>query len=648
MATIVYLDAEDEITSAAARIRAAADSRVGIVLPFGSRVATSRINFRLLAREAMSHGRRLDIVAPDASARALAASAGLPVFASVGEYEAALDVEDDEKDARRAAFRAEAGLDKPSTADGAAAAAAGGAAAAAAAGPGPSTGPRSGARPRGGGPTRDTTDSALGDAAGEATVATAAAGTASTRKRSGTPAAGSASATVAATDLTDTDLYDAPGAVGASTPRTGGALPVVHARRRGRRLGVLVGALVVVAVVVGAVGVGAYLLLPSASITVTPRIEAIGPVTFTVRADPTTSTVDEDAAVVPATTITVPVQAEAEFPATGKRVERTPATGAVRWTNCDPTSAYTIPSGTLVRTASGIGFTTDEQLFLPVASLSGGGASPSLDCKTSEVSITAVEPGPDGNVGAGTIRVVPARYNREVVRVNNPDATSGGKREEFTRISQKDVQAALAKLDTDLRTAFEAEVQHPADVPEGTTPFPDTAQLGEPTPTVDPQTLVGQEVESFTLGLTADGTVLAADSSPAQAIAEQRLQASVAEGRELVPGSTDIEVGDGRVADGVIEFPVTATARQVRPLDAAALERAVLGLPLAQARDVLSPYGDVVIQPWPDWVTSVPSLEQRVILSVGEPVDGSGSPTESPSAGATDGGSATGPVPSGG
>jgi hypothetical protein len=90
MATIVYLDVEDEITSAASRIRAAADPRVGLVLPFGSRVATSRINFRLLAREAQDNGRRLDIIAPDASARALAASAGLPVFAAVAEYEEAL------------------------------------------------------------------------------------------------------------------------------------------------------------------------------------------------------------------------------------------------------------------------------------------------------------------------------------------------------------------------------------------------------------------------------------------------------------------------------------------------------------------------------------------------------------------------------
>ena len=163
--------------------------------------------------------------------------------------------------------------------------------------------------------------------------------------------------------------------------------------------------------------------------------------------------------------------------------------------------------------------------------------------------------------------------------MNNPSPTTGGSRQEFTRISQKDVDAAMAKLVADLNARFATEVQHPNDVPEGTTPFPDTAVLGDPTPSVDPKTLVGQEVDTFTLGLSADGTVLAADASPAEAIGEQRLQASVAEGRELVPGSTSVEIGDGTVVDGRIEFPVTASASQVRPLDAAALERTVLGMP---------------------------------------------------------------------
>src|SRR5438094_3598007 len=87
---IVYLDVDDEITSAASRIRTAPGTKVALVVPYGSRIATSRMNFRLLSREAVMSNRRLSIVSGDAASRSLAASAGLPVYGSVGEYESAL------------------------------------------------------------------------------------------------------------------------------------------------------------------------------------------------------------------------------------------------------------------------------------------------------------------------------------------------------------------------------------------------------------------------------------------------------------------------------------------------------------------------------------------------------------------------------
>src|SRR5690242_20762476 len=90
VAAVIYLDVDDEITSAANRIRGVRERRVALVLPGGSRVSTSRINFRLLAREAEARGRDLAIVAPEAAARSIAASAGLPAFASVAEFEDAI------------------------------------------------------------------------------------------------------------------------------------------------------------------------------------------------------------------------------------------------------------------------------------------------------------------------------------------------------------------------------------------------------------------------------------------------------------------------------------------------------------------------------------------------------------------------------
>jgi hypothetical protein len=84
---LIYLDVDDEITSAATRIRSAEAARIALVLPYGSRLATSRINFRLLAREAAERGKQIEIICADSSARALAVAAGLKVHPSVAAFE---------------------------------------------------------------------------------------------------------------------------------------------------------------------------------------------------------------------------------------------------------------------------------------------------------------------------------------------------------------------------------------------------------------------------------------------------------------------------------------------------------------------------------------------------------------------------------
>jgi hypothetical protein len=66
---------------------------------------------------------------------------------------------------------------------------------------------------------------------------------------------------------------------------------------------------------------------------------------------------------------------------------------------------------------------------------------------------------------------------------------------------------------------------------------------------------------------------------------------------------------------------VDGTAKQVQPLDAASLERTVLGLPKADAEAALAPYGDVVIVLWPGYVTNVPTMDARVTLVINDAVD---------------------------
>lgn len=537
---IVYLDVDDEITSAAARIRRLEASRLAFVLPYGSRLATSRINFRLLAREAAAHGKRLEIVAGDASARALAGSAGLVVYPSVAALES-------------------------------------------------------------GAPTVFGTAGASGS----------------------TGPSGSAAApvtetfTVGGEDGTETRVIAVP-RTREPVPRVGRDRPVMRPRTA------LVLAVVLALIVVGG-GLGAYLYLPSATIVVTPTAETFGPVQLTVQARTDVTTPDPATLTVPAQQFQFPVAATQTFTTTGVKVDDVKASGSVTFSNFDTGGSNRIPAGSLVATDTGIQFATQADVFLPAASIDFFPPF-SVHPSTASVAVQAVNPGPEGNVGVGAIDNVPKGENRKLTKVTNGDPTSGGAHSESPQISQQDIDAAMAALNTTLQGDLDTAVRQASGVPAGTTLFSQTQSLGIVTPSVDPTTLVGQQVASFELGLTATGTALGVDPSPVTTLAEQRLASQVADGWQLAQGSTRIQVGQPSVAGDVISFPVTATATQTRVVDHDALVSQVEGLVLAQARAKLEAYGQVQITLWPDWVSAVPSNPSRITLTIGSPA-----PAPSPS-----------------
>ncbi|MEX2010639.1 MAG: baseplate J/gp47 family protein [Chloroflexota bacterium] len=567
MAAIVYLDVDDEITSAAARIRSGTEGRVALVVPPGSRLATSRINFRLLAREAQTRDRRLSIVAGDAGTRALAASAGLPVFGSVAEYEDALDT-------------------PPPT---------------------PS------------GPPPKPSRKARREAARAASPAMAAAAAAAETVPVPPPSTAVIDTDGAPKDLEATQVL----AIPVATPVPAPTRPIpVAARRRllpleglpalaGTNALIAAGVLGLAVVVVA---IGAWLLLPSASIVVTAQEEAIGPVNLVIRADPTVDAPDAEARIVPAERLTFDLSATDTFTATDKRVEQTAASGSVMFRSYNPISTNTIPRGSVVSTEGGVRFTTRAVITLARARIVfPGTVLPS----SANVAIDAVQPGPGGNVPANAITVVPPAENPEVTTVTNPQPTEGGTRAEFPRVAQADFNAAVEQLTLQLGTDFEAILADPSRTPAGLTLFPGTRSIAEPVPSVEPVTLVGQEVASFDLTMTSSGTVIAVDTTPLQTIAESRIRDRVVAEHRIVESSIQVDPDEAIVQGESVSFPVTVRATQVRLLDAKALREQIKGKPVDEARSILRQYGLVTLSVWPDWVATIPTIDARLELRVG-------------------------------
>ncbi|HEY8819165.1 MAG TPA: baseplate J/gp47 family protein, partial [Candidatus Limnocylindrales bacterium] len=343
-----------------------------------------------------------------------------------------------------------------------------------------------------------------------------------------------------------------------------------------------------------------------------PRQEPLGPVQMVITADTTATQADANARVIPASQVSVPVSVNDTFQATGKRVQLSNATGTVRFENLDPTASNRIASGSIVRTPSGIRFRTAVTVTVPAAALVGFQIFPSR----ASVKVTAVDGGTDGNVDANTIVVVPNGENPVFLKVTNPNPTIGGTSQEFARITQADVDGAMTALDTSLHEAFTEALAKPSLVSGGATVFPATGTLGTTKPTLDPATLVGQEIATFDLGLSATGTVITADTTPINGIADTQLRAAVKPDHELVAGSAGITVGGAVVTGQTVTFPVSATAKQVALLDPGTLKAKVLGKSVADAKAILSLYGDVRLTVSPDWTGSVPSFESRVDLTV--------------------------------
>lgn len=386
-----------------------------------------------------------------------------------------------------------------------------------------------------------------------------------------------------------------------------GLPPVFGTRVRGP----IVVAIALIALGLVVAAVGAYVFLPSADIVVTPRREPIGPIDLTVSADPEATAVDPVALVVPAVRLDVPVEVKKTFTTTGVHVEESAARGSVTFTNYDTSSGVSIPRGSIVSTEGGARFRTASTVVLQPAAIIP--FQPSTD----SVAVTAVKPGEAGNVPANTIRVVPEGQNPDLLKVNNPSPASGGSHTETPEVTKAEVDKAVAALQADLGAAFDAAIASGAGAPAGTTLFAKTATLGAAAPSIDPATLVGQAVETFDLGLSASGTVIAVDPTPVRSIAESQLEREITAGHRLVDGSAVIDVGEGVVGeDGSVSFLATARATQVSVVDPAALRELVKGKTAAEAEAALQPYGDARVTLWPDWASTVTGLDSRLTITV--------------------------------
>lgn len=522
---VMYLEADDEVTSVVRRLRASDPGPVVIVAPGRSRATSSVVALRLLLRAAEAEGRSLAVVG-DALTRSLATEAGLRGFASLDHARVAEDAPPPALEVRHASISVVRG------------------------------------------PTTDETAPTL--------------------------------AALSPGDGSRDDLTR-PVAVVAPPPRPASAGRRAPDRTPGRRTALPVGLLALPALLLVGGAVAGAALLPAATVTIVPRSETIGPVSYEIEvADAERSSGTETAT--------------AEVIATGTYAVQQAAAGTVllyNWTFFP----VDVPAGTFVA-AGEQAFATQADVTVPRGQLTGAGTIAAGDMA---VAVVAAAPGPAGNVAPEAINVVvnqaiDARLRgfpeNPEPRVLNPEPTAGGVDTTGLEITQADVDTAVAAL----RQALEAQVVDAtgaADPDSISVPAP----LGEPVIDI-PEGLVGQrDQERVEIGGELSWEVMRAD--PASVIDEARDRlindaSLLPEGHELLGTSIEVALGEATLVDGGLAVRAEATAQSAPVIDVARVRDRIVGRTVEEAEAALADLGAVSVELWPAWAATVPELEWRV------------------------------------
>jgi hypothetical protein len=347
-------------------------------------------------------------------------------------------------------------------------------------------------------------------------------------------------------------------------------------------------------------------LLPGATVAITPKTVAVGPVSVPVSV-PVAGNVNGD------------LHATKQGTATGETPELVPATGVVTFSNWNIAAAVAVPQGTSVSVDGRVAFLTSERIVAPPASVSGTTIVPS---RTS-VAVTAVEPGLTGNVDAGAINTIDDRLILTYLRgshsnknrlVTNEGATSGGAEVSHTVIQQSDIDAVVAAIETDLRQQLaDALGSHP-----------DRLYVAAPAsevPTIDvPADLVGTEdTATFELTGTLHFDRAYASQSEAESTASSAFRALtgiVPTGTVIVEDSIAIRLGPATVAGTQIDVSASVSALAATEIDEANARDRIAGMTAQEAKTELSDLGQVEVNLWPAWVDRIPRLTFRIDIQV--------------------------------
>ncbi|MCA9925504.1 MAG: baseplate J/gp47 family protein [Anaerolineales bacterium] len=348
--------------------------------------------------------------------------------------------------------------------------------------------------------------------------------------------------------------------------------------------------------------------VPGATVVLKPETVPLH-VEAEIVADPEFDVIDYENGRLPGRVLSVETAWQAEMATTGTvDVPNAPARGPILFVNLIA-QEVTIPAGTRVSTSDGsnVVFQTIEDVTIP-----------DVVGSTAEVEVIAVEPGPQGNVGANLVNRVEGALATQVEVRNLEPLTGGGVRQE-PAVSEADMARLRSQVMQFLQALAASEME--AQLTEREFLTRDSLRIT----TIFSETYsnaVGEQAARLTLEMRAELTGTAVNTTEASGLAYETLVEDVPLGHRLVPESIRFSSGDVLGTDdaGRVTFVMVADGVAAANLDIATPLDAIVGqeadTAVAYLQQSLPLRDRPTIEIWPVWFERVPYAAARVQVEV--------------------------------
>lgn len=354
--------------------------------------------------------------------------------------------------------------------------------------------------------------------------------------------------------------------------------------KRGKKPVLIAGIVAVTLVLLASVAAGAYWFLPKATVVLTlvpGKIERSEDITIAAAGE----SADGEAVIVGAQQEKT-VSGTKTVPATGTKEVGTPAKGTVTVYNKSSTNR-TLDKGTVI-VSGGQEFALDEAASIDAASENL--VSGTVTFGKTDVTVTAVEIGTDGNLPAGNeFTIDDVSSNIAVAR--NEAAFTGGTSEEVTVVSRADQDALVKALTKELVDQAQSELS--SSVGGGEVLIEDTIVTEEVEREFAQE--VNQEASELTGTLTIRVSGTSYKSSDIKTYFHRQLSSEVPSGHTLEEDNVEVMVNEVTVNedDETIQVDVQVVALTSPTIDPARVVSLVRGKSREDAREALTEIGDI-------------------------------------------------------